>query len=138
MLTLVDEYGGVFLVLGLAIFEIVTIVWIYGLENICLDIEFMTKRHIGFYWRICWAIITPLCMIFLFVYALISYENPTYAGKTFPEEYYGEIPLFFFFQVAKKRQSLNFSYSNRLVPLPHWDSTNPSVVLLRISTSQRK
>lgn len=102
MLTLVDEYGGVFLVLGLAIFEIVTIVWIYGLENICLDIEFMTKRHIGFYWRICWAIITPLCMIFLFVYALISYENPTYAGKTFPEEYYGEIPLFFFSSSKKK------------------------------------
>lgn len=98
MLTLVDEYGGVFLVLGLAIFEIVTIVWIYGLENICLDIEFMTKRHIGFYWRICWAIITPLCMIFLFVYALISYENPTYAGKTFPEEYYGEISVFFLFK----------------------------------------
>lgn len=90
MLTLVDEYGGVFLVLGLAIFEIVTIAWIYGLENICIDIEFMTKRHIGWYWRICWGVITPFCMIFLFLYALISYETPQYAMRFFPDEYYGK------------------------------------------------
>lgn len=129
MLTLVDEYGGVFLVLGLAIFEIVTIVWIYGLENICLDIEFMTKRHVGFYWRICWGIITPLCMIFLFLYALISYENPTYAAKNFPDEYYGKNC----YSYLRNHMSTNLffiSNSVRLVSFPNWNHTSSSLVLI--------
>ncbi|XP_063704124.1 sodium-dependent nutrient amino acid transporter 1-like [Culicoides brevitarsis] len=132
MLTLVDEYGSVFLVLGLAIFEIVTIMWIYGLENICLDIEFMTKRRIGFYWRICWGIITPLCMIFLFVYALIKYENPTYADKLFPDEYYVigwclfligiiQVPVWFFYLLAHRYENDLFeTYLAGLKPSPKW------------------
>ncbi|CAG9133366.1 unnamed protein product [Plutella xylostella] len=74
ILELVDYYGGTFLVLFGAIAEIVGVFWIYGLQNICLDIEFMLGIKTSVYWRFCWGIITPLMMIAVFIYALISFE----------------------------------------------------------------
>ncbi|XP_053607702.1 sodium-dependent nutrient amino acid transporter 1-like isoform X2 [Plodia interpunctella] len=74
ILEIVDYYGGTFLVLFTAISEIVGVFWIYGLENLCLDIEFMMGVKTSFYWRLCWGLITPAMMIVVFVYALISFE----------------------------------------------------------------
>lgn len=116
MLTLVDSYGGTFLVLAIAICEMVTIMWIYGLDEICTDIEFMTKRKLGWYWRICWACITPICMILLFGLALYSFTEPEYSRKSFPETYYTigwclflvgmiQIPLWFVYELQYRARS---------------------------------
>ncbi|CAG9786164.1 unnamed protein product [Diatraea saccharalis] len=83
ILELVDYYGGTFLALFCAIAEIVGVFWIYGLENIALDIEFMLGIKTSFYWRCCWGVITPAMMIVVFIYALISYED-----LVFGEDYY--------------------------------------------------
>ena len=45
MLTLVDHFGGTFLVFALAIVEIIAIFWIYGLENICNDLFCIYHLH---------------------------------------------------------------------------------------------
>ncbi|CAH2106398.1 unnamed protein product [Euphydryas editha] len=74
ILELVDYYGGTFFVLSCGIAEIIGIFWIYGLENVCLDIEFMSNRKTSIYWRLCWGFITPAMMIIVFIYALISFE----------------------------------------------------------------
>lgn len=47
---------------------------ITGLENICLDIEFMSNRKTSIYWRFCWGFITPAMMIIVFIYALVTVE----------------------------------------------------------------
>jgi solute carrier family 6 (neurotransmitter transporter, glycine) member 5/9 len=59
ILTLVDHFGGTFLIFALAIAEIMVIFWIYGLQNFCDDVEFMSKKKISMYWRINWAVLTP-------------------------------------------------------------------------------
>ncbi|CAG4956508.1 unnamed protein product [Parnassius apollo] len=85
ILEIVDYYGGTFLILFCAIAEIVGIFWIYGLENFCLDIEFMLGIKTSIYWRFCWGIITPVMMIVVFIYALISYEALVFGGYyTYP------------------------------------------------------
>lgn len=86
MLDLVDHFGGTFLVFALAIFELAGIFWVYGLENYCLDIQFMTKRTVGIYWRICWAIVTPIFMLIIFIYNMATLKSPTHGGMNFPEE----------------------------------------------------
>lgn len=57
---------------------------VVGLENICLDIEFMSKRKPGPYWRICWAVIIPIVLITVFVYFVITLEELKYEDKSYP------------------------------------------------------
>lgn len=137
VLTIVDGYGGTFLVLGLAIFEMVTIIWIYGLDKICDDIQFMTKRHVGWYWRVCWGFITPCCMISLFILALYSFTEPDYSRKTIPHEYHVfgwslfvigiiQIPIWFGFEMQHQmnERDLLESLVNGLQPSKNWGPKN--------------
>ncbi|CAK1596154.1 unnamed protein product [Parnassius mnemosyne] len=85
ILEIVDYYGGTFLILFCAIAEIIGVFWIYGLENFCLDIEFMLGIKTSMYWRFCWGVITPVMMIVVFIYALVSYEALLFGGYyTYP------------------------------------------------------
>ncbi|XP_045448784.1 sodium-dependent nutrient amino acid transporter 1-like [Melitaea cinxia] len=89
VLELVDHYGGTFMRLFAAISETIGVFWIYGLENICVDIEYMLGRKTSFFWRICWAIITPILMIVVFFYALITTERVVFGdGYVYPEGAY--------------------------------------------------
>lgn len=87
MLTLVDHFGGTFLIFTLAVLQLVCIIWFYGLENLCWDIEFMLGRHVTIYWRLSWGLITPGIMIIIFLYSMINMQNPTYGIYEFPQEY---------------------------------------------------
>lgn len=97
ILDLVDHYGGTTLIFVMAIIESMVIPWIYGLENLCHDIEYMGQRRVGIYWRLCWGLITPLFMIAVFVYSMVKYKWPTYSGNDYPDEALigGLVVLFF-------------------------------------------
>ncbi|KAJ8939840.1 hypothetical protein NQ314_010969 [Rhamnusium bicolor] len=82
--TMVDFFGGTFIFYVLTIIEIVSVMWWYGLENICLDIEYMLKKKPGAYWRICWCVVIPLILIIVFFYFLITLEELTYEKKPYP------------------------------------------------------
>ncbi|XP_063533973.1 sodium-dependent nutrient amino acid transporter 1-like [Cydia strobilella] len=72
ILGLVDHFGGTFLVLFTGMSEIIGVMWFYGLENVCLDVEFMLGKGTCFFWRWCWAILTPAMMIVVFIFALFN------------------------------------------------------------------
>lgn len=73
----------------LAIVELITIAWIYGVNRLCKDAEFMLGIKTGLYWRICWGIITPLLMGSILIYTLITLEPLTYNGYIYPTNAYG-------------------------------------------------
>lgn len=50
----------------------------------------MIGRNPGFYWRTCWGILTPLFMVFILLYTLISYKPLTYKGQYYPSTAYGK------------------------------------------------
>lgn len=85
MLTLIDFFGGTLLIFSLAMFEMIAVFWIYGIENFCLDIEYMTGRKSSLYWRICWTIVTPLFMIFIFIYSMAAFVPLKYSGWSYPD-----------------------------------------------------
>lgn len=58
-----------------------------GLENFCLDVEFMTGRHVTFYWRFCWAILSPIFMFTVFLYSLFTMKPLQYGARDYPIEY---------------------------------------------------
>ena len=72
-----------------AIAELITFSWIYGVNRLCKDIEFMLGIKTGVYWRICWGIITPLTMIAIFIYELCRYVPLKYNNVAFPTTVYG-------------------------------------------------
>ncbi|GBP42003.1 Sodium-dependent nutrient amino acid transporter 1 [Eumeta japonica] len=114
ILELVDFYGGTFMRLFAAITETIGVFWIYGLENLCLDIEFMLGLKPSIYWRICWAIVTPVIMIAVFMYEIVTTDELTYGGVVYPDAAYiagnimqytgvALVPLFILFGLWKFR-----------------------------------
>lgn len=87
MITLVDNFGGTLSIFVLGIVELVAIFYFYGMEDLCIDIEFMTGRYVSFYWRVCWLILSPLAMIIVFVYSTVTMKPLTYSKLDFPREY---------------------------------------------------
>lgn len=68
ILDLVDYYGATFIAFNLVIFELVTFCYIYGVERMCKDIQFMLGFRPSIYWRICWKYLTPGLTAFLVAY----------------------------------------------------------------------
>lgn len=78
-----------FVAIIVGVLEMMTIFWVYGLSNFLNDMEFMLDKRLGFYWRSCWLVITPLLMIVILIYTCATYESPTYDGVRFPDYAYG-------------------------------------------------
>lgn len=89
ILNLVDYFGASFITFFLAIFELVTLGWIYGVNRFCNDVEFMLNQKPGIYWRTCWGIITPALMIGILIYFLSTMEPLKYKDYIYPDSAYG-------------------------------------------------
>lgn len=74
LLDVLDYYGAKYVTLTLAVFELVTFGWIYGVDRICRDIKFMLGLNTSLFWRICWGIVTPLVTILILLLSFIEYE----------------------------------------------------------------
>ncbi|KAF7278379.1 sodium-dependent nutrient amino acid transporter 1-like [Rhynchophorus ferrugineus] len=82
--TMIDFFGGTLIYYVLNICEVILIIYWYGLENISLDIAFMTGRKPGIYWRLCWAVVIPIIFSIVFIYFIITFEPLTYESKPYP------------------------------------------------------
>ncbi|XP_017102484.3 sodium-dependent nutrient amino acid transporter 1 [Drosophila bipectinata] len=139
ILTLVDFYGGTYVVFILAIFELAGIVWIYGLQNFCDDIEFMCNRRVSLYWRMCWSFFTPVMMIVIFIYSMVTIEPIQYSELYFPEAgnvagwlLFGigaaQFPLWGLWYVSRHREgSFCSSIMASLKPNEKWGPANAEV-----------
>lgn len=83
-LVITDYYVVSFTGFILAALEIIGVFWIYGLENFVDCIEFMSNRKPSLYWRISWAVLTPLLILFILFYTLFNLTSPTYADAPYP------------------------------------------------------
>ncbi|KAM7149423.1 inactive sodium-dependent neutral amino acid transporter B(0)AT3 isoform 1-T1 [Molossus nigricans] len=81
-----DNYASLNLII-FAFFEVVGVIYVYGMEQFCDDIAWMTGRRPGLYWRVTWKVISPLLLLTVFVayitflaWTTLSYKawNPQY------------------------------------------------------------
>lgn len=75
ILDIVDHYGATFVAFNLVIFELITFCYIYGVDRLCRDIQFMLKFRPGIYWRVCWRFLTPAMIFGLVVYYYYDLYN---------------------------------------------------------------
>ncbi|KAI1232790.1 Sodium- and chloride-dependent glycine transporter 2, partial [Lamprotornis superbus] len=69
MLQLVDTYAASYSLVIIAIFELVGVSYIYGLQRFCEDIEMMIGFQPSKFWRVCWAFVTPTILTACFAYS---------------------------------------------------------------------
>jgi len=82
--TLVDFFGGGFVIYTVSIMEVVGIAWVYGLYNWIADIEFMLNIKIGWYWKICWGFIIPVFLTIILIYSFIEDGSVSYKDVAYP------------------------------------------------------
>ncbi len=87
-MTFMDFFGASFVVICLAIAEILSFGWIYGVNRLCKDIEFMLGIKTGLYWRICWGLISPLIMTAILIFKAITLKPLKYHDYTYTESFY--------------------------------------------------
>ncbi|XP_039254002.2 sodium-dependent neutral amino acid transporter B(0)AT2-like [Styela clava] len=81
VLGLFDTYAGTLPLLLIAFFENIAVVYVYGMDKFSQDIELMMgKGPPGWYWKITWYAISPICMAVLFISSLVSLglKTPSY------------------------------------------------------------
>ncbi|XP_065073599.1 sodium-dependent nutrient amino acid transporter 1 isoform X2 [Ochlerotatus camptorhynchus] len=132
ILTLVDHFGASFIALVLAIAELITIGWIYGVDRFCKDVEFMLGIRPNLYWRLCWKWITPLLMSVILVYNLVTLEPLTYQGYVYPTIAYDfgwsiaafgllQLPIWGIYAIVKQDgKNLTEKIMNAFRPSKNW------------------
>ncbi|EDW10664.1 sodium-dependent nutrient amino acid transporter 1 [Drosophila mojavensis] len=141
VLNLLDFFGATFVALVLAIFELVAIGWVYGVKRVCRDVEFMLGIKTSIYYRICWAVITPLLMLAILVYMLVLYEPLKYKNYTYQSGVYvfgwclsafGVGQLLIWAVPAVRRQPVELGLWVRIrkafEPLPNWGPADPKTL----------
>lgn len=73
IMDIVGTLGGDFIIYLMVVVQTVGICWIYGLDRFIRDIEFMLGIKLSAYWKLTWAYIIPLVLIFIFCYAMATY-----------------------------------------------------------------
>ncbi|XP_068587385.1 sodium-dependent neutral amino acid transporter B(0)AT1-like [Cebidichthys violaceus] len=75
-----NSYVGSVPLLIIAFFEIIAVIYVYGMKNFSEDIYFMTGKKPNIFWKACWMVISPLILlVVLITYVVIqAQKHPTY------------------------------------------------------------
>ncbi|KAK9730123.1 Sodium:neurotransmitter symporter family [Popillia japonica] len=84
ILNLVDHYGASMTCFIANIVVVCIISWFYGFRPFLDDIGYMLKRQHGIYWRLSWSFITPIVLVTILLYFLITMSNLQHEGKAYP------------------------------------------------------
>ncbi|XP_073831238.1 sodium-dependent neutral amino acid transporter B(0)AT3 isoform X1 [Musca autumnalis] len=78
---LMDSFAGNFPLLVIALFECLSISYIYGIRRFSDDIEMMTGSRPNMYWMFCWKYLSPCAMITIL---LASFYQLLTEGSSYP------------------------------------------------------
>ncbi|XP_059205538.1 sodium-dependent neutral amino acid transporter B(0)AT1-like [Centropristis striata] len=71
-LTLFDNFAGSVPLLVIGLFEMIAVVYIYGIDRFNEDLEFMVGHKPGLYWQVSWRVISPLIVLVILVFYLVT------------------------------------------------------------------
>ncbi|XP_042278749.1 solute carrier family 6 member 19b [Thunnus maccoyii] len=85
-LSLFDTYGGSIPLLVVAFCEMISVVYIYGIDRFNDDIQFMIGHKPNMFWQASWRFISPLIMFFILVFYFITKVSEKVLYKTWDPE----------------------------------------------------
>ncbi|XP_063289611.1 sodium- and chloride-dependent neutral and basic amino acid transporter B(0+)-like [Pelobates fuscus] len=84
---LIDYFCAGWGILIAAILEIIGICWIYGGNRFIEDIEMMIGKKnwiFWLWWRMCWFFITPLLLLAILIWSLVTFSSPMHGSIPYP------------------------------------------------------
>jgi len=132
VLDLMDTYGAGISVLILAVLEMVAIMWVYGVNKFCKDVEAMLGFYPNWYFKACWVVISPVLLTVILVAALIDWTKPSYGNIQYPEWAHGigwfllalsvlQIPAWFLLSLVLHHSGTKWFSSCPLRPARSWE-----------------
>uniref|UniRef100_A0A672PJ14 Solute carrier family 6 member 20 n=1 Tax=Sinocyclocheilus grahami TaxID=75366 RepID=A0A672PJ14_SINGR len=79
--TIFNEYAATLSLLFIVFLEVISVCYVYGLRRFERDIEDMLGHRPNWYWKVMWAVVSPLLLFSLFIFYIINYiqgGTPTY------------------------------------------------------------
>ncbi|KAF3833653.1 hypothetical protein F7725_024857 [Dissostichus mawsoni] len=70
--TLFDNFAGSVPLLTIGLFEMISIVYIYGIDRFNEDLEFMVGHKPNIFWQISWRFVSPLVVLVILVFYLVT------------------------------------------------------------------
>ncbi|XP_075305820.1 sodium-dependent neutral amino acid transporter B(0)AT1-like [Odontesthes bonariensis] len=70
--TLFDNFAGSVPLLTIGLFELIAVVYIYGIDRFNEDIKFMIGHKPSIFWQISWRLISPLIILVILVFYLVT------------------------------------------------------------------
>ncbi|KAM3858649.1 sodium-dependent neutral amino acid transporter B(0)AT1-like [Diretmus argenteus] len=79
-LALFDSFAGSIPLLVIAFCEMVSVIYIYGIDRFNKDIEFMIGHKPNIFWQVTWRVVSPLIMAVIFIFYFVTQvtKNLTY------------------------------------------------------------
>jgi len=138
VLDLMDTYGASISVMVIAIFEMVTVMWIYGVKNFCEDMNVMLGFTPNYYFKICWAVFCPLLLTGIFGAACVFWNLPSYGSIQYPGWAHGigitlalvsivQIPIWFLI-VGCRKAWLGLGFCSAFATTDEWLSKTDSKI----------
>ncbi|XP_064649571.1 sodium-dependent serotonin transporter-like isoform X2 [Lineus longissimus] len=84
VLNLLDQHAAPISILFIVFVEAIAVNWFYGVNRFSDDIEQMLGFRPGIFWRVCWAGISPIFLLTLFVLTVINYGGIYYPNYEYP------------------------------------------------------
>ncbi|XP_036124933.1 sodium-dependent serotonin transporter [Molossus molossus] len=81
---LLEEYATGPAVLTVVLLEAVAVYWFYGIAQFCSDVKEMLGFSPGWFWRVCWVVVSPLFLLFIICSFLMSPPQLRLFQYTYP------------------------------------------------------
>ncbi|XP_061597000.1 sodium-dependent neutral amino acid transporter B(0)AT1-like [Cololabis saira] len=75
--TLFDNFAGSVPLLTIGLFEMIAVVYVYGIDRFNKDIEFMVGHKPSIFWQATWRFISPLIVLVILVFYLVTQAQET-------------------------------------------------------------
>ncbi|XP_004074449.1 sodium-dependent neutral amino acid transporter B(0)AT1 [Oryzias latipes] len=74
---LFDNFAGSIPLLTIGLFEMIAVVYIYGIDRFNEDIAFMVGHKPNIFWQVTWRVISPLTVLVILVFYLVTQAQET-------------------------------------------------------------
>ncbi|XP_069749770.1 sodium- and chloride-dependent neutral and basic amino acid transporter B(0+)-like isoform X2 [Narcine bancroftii] len=86
-INLIDYFCTGWILITIALLELIGLSWIYGVSRFIKDIEMMIGERnwlFWLWWRVCWGLITPCLLVAILTWSLATFSPPTYGSVEYP------------------------------------------------------
>ncbi|XP_055499431.1 sodium- and chloride-dependent neutral and basic amino acid transporter B(0+)-like [Leucoraja erinacea] len=86
-INLLDHFCAGWILITVALLELIGLGWIYGVNRFIRDIETMIGEKdwmFWLWWRVCWCFISPCLLVVVLAWSLVTFTPPTYGLIEYP------------------------------------------------------